>query len=58
MTVLTRLIRGEMGKRGLARTRMVEISWRMSTACCAATCLSFSGIVGVLRLRLKSESRD
>ena len=28
-------------------TRMVEISCRMSTACCAAACLSASGILAV-----------
>lgn len=27
---------------------MVEISWRMSTACWAAACLSVSGIVSVV----------
>lgn len=27
-------------------TRIVEISWRISTACCAAACLSGSGMLG------------
>lgn len=33
---------GGKGRREAARTRMVEISWRMSTACCAAARLSES----------------